>query len=176
MKNLVDKRTEKEWIMKDGYKKYVDLVEGKIEFNSQRLMKESWYDGKWVLLTNTDLPAKDVALYYKGLWQIEEGFRDLKHELEANPVYHQKEKRIRGHIFVCFLAQVLKQTLSKELKKINKEFKYSKIMEDVEKIKAVKISTNKQEFIFRTEFAGDTHIAFKVLGLSPPPRIIHAKQ
>jgi hypothetical protein len=32
--------------------------------------EEARYDGKWVLRTNTDLPAEMVALKYKELWMV----------------------------------------------------------------------------------------------------------
>jgi len=33
-------------------------------------VKEARYDGKYVSLTDTDLPAEEVALAYKGLWGV----------------------------------------------------------------------------------------------------------
>ena len=42
------------------------------------------------------------------LWQIEAGFRCLKDELEAGPIYHWKDRRIRAHIMVCFFALILR--------------------------------------------------------------------
>lgn len=36
------------------------------------------YDGKWMLRTNRDLSAEQVALKYKQLWQVERVFRDVK--------------------------------------------------------------------------------------------------
>ena len=35
-------------------------------------------DGKWVLRTDTDLGADEVALKYKELWQVERLFRSVK--------------------------------------------------------------------------------------------------
>mgnify|MGYP004702570661 CR=1 FL=1 len=43
-------------------------------------------------------------------------FRSLKSELGLRPVYHRKEERAEGHLFITVLAcqavQVLRQTLS----------------------------------------------------------------
>jgi len=40
--------------------------------DEEKIKEEARYDGKWVLTTNTDLPAAEVALQYKQLWMVEE--------------------------------------------------------------------------------------------------------
>ena len=66
-----------------------------------KVAKDARYDGKWTLRTNTDLPPEEVALRYKGLWQVEEAFRTLKTPLELRPICHRSESRVRGHVMVC---------------------------------------------------------------------------
>ena len=41
----------------------------------QQIAEDARYDGKWVLRTNTELDADDVALQYKRLWLVEQWFR-----------------------------------------------------------------------------------------------------
>ena len=176
LRKKVLERTDKEWIMKNGYKKYIDIDSGVIKMNEERLAKEEIFDGKWVLLTNTELPSREAALYYKSLWQIEASFRDLKHELEVNPIYHFTERRIRAHIFVCFLALVLKLTFKKWLEKIDKNLNYSEVFEAVKDIEAIQITAPHQRVIIRTEFPPKAHFAFKAVGMSPPPQIIKLEQ
>jgi len=36
------------------------------------------YDGKYVLLADTDLPAEEVALAYKGLWRVKAVHLEVK--------------------------------------------------------------------------------------------------
>lgn len=176
LRRKVAERTDKEWIMKNGYRKYIDIDSGVIKMNEERLAKEEIFDGKWVLLTNTELPSREVALCYKSLWQIEASFRDLKHELEANPIYHFTERRIRAHIFICFLALVLKLTFKKWVEKIANNLNYSKVIEAVKDIEAIQITTPHQRVILRTEFPPNAHFAFKAVGMSPPSQIIKIEQ
>lgn len=42
-------------------------------------------DGLFVLRTNTDQPAHEVARLYKGLWRVERAFREVKTTLECPP-------------------------------------------------------------------------------------------
>lgn len=167
----IEKSHTKEWIIKNGYKKYVDF-DGDITLNEERLWNENQFDGKWVLLTNTDLPSKECALYYKGLWQIEASFRDLKQDLETSPIYHHKQRRIIAHIFISFLSLLLKITLKKRLEKIDPKISYREVFEAIRRIKAVKLTEGRQEIVFRTEFPNQAHLAFKATGVAPPPRIL----
>jgi len=134
--------------------------------------KEKLYDGKFVLETNTDLNCREIIAAYKDLWQVEAAFRTLKNELAMGPIYHRTEKRIRAHIFICFLALTLKVSLEKALKKVDKKIFSSKVMNDIKKIKATKLDMKGKEYIFRTELQGQAYLAFKAVGLKIPPRII----
>ena len=69
---------------------------------------EAKLDGKFLLSrTDDNLPAADAARLFKGLIDVERGFRDLKSALEVRPVYHRKQDRIKAHVTLCFLALVL---------------------------------------------------------------------
>jgi len=95
-------------LLKGAARRYVRTAGGKAELDRQKIAEDARYDGKWILRTNTDLPSQEVALSYKGLWQVEECFRTLKTPLELRPIYHWTETRIRGHVMVCFLAFLLR--------------------------------------------------------------------
>jgi transposase len=45
------------------------------------------------------------------LTEVESAFRSMKTELGLRPVYHQKQDRIVGHLFITVLAFRLVQTL-----------------------------------------------------------------
>jgi transposase len=172
LEKKIEKSTTKEWIIKNGYRKYIDITKGEIELNYKRLRAEGQFDGKWVLLTNSKLESRQVALYYKDLWQIEASFRDLKDDLETSPIYHWTERRIVSHIFVSFLSLLLKITFNRRLKQIDKDASYQEVFDAVREIKAVKLTEGRKEIIFRTEFPDKAHLAFKATAAAPPPRII----
>ena len=48
-------------------------------------------------------PAELWRLYTR-LVEIEQAFKELKHDLAVRPVFHQVEERIEAHIFVSFIA------------------------------------------------------------------------
>lgn len=50
------------------------------------------------------------------LTDLEAVFRSLKSELGMRPIYHHKQKRVNGHIFITLIAYHLVQTLRVQLK------------------------------------------------------------
>ena len=50
---------------------------------ADKVKEDAKYDGKWVLITNTDMPADEVAVKSKELWQVEAIFRETKSVLET---------------------------------------------------------------------------------------------
>lgn len=156
---------DKSWIIKNGYKKYLklsgDIIEG-IDYD--RLEKEKIYDGKWILLTNTKIDFPEVARHYKSLCQIESAFKDLKSTLDVRPIYHWTERRIRGHIFICFLALVLELGLKNKLQKVS----YDKLIDDLKKVGVSLIKVKGEERIKRTRIPEEVRYAFEQLKLSLP--------
>ena len=72
-------------------------------------------DGRWVLRTNTTLPAMAVALTYKQLWMVEEMFRSMKSLLTTRPIWHKCDETTRGHVLRTYLALVLREALEDRL-------------------------------------------------------------
>lgn len=63
-----------------------------------------------------DLSAQELWKTYTMLTELEAAFRSLKTELGFRPVYHQKEERIDGHLFISILAYHLLHTIRYQLK------------------------------------------------------------
>jgi len=61
--------------------------------------------GAYVLRTNDiSLPEESIWQTYIALTTAENGFRTLKANLGLRPNFHQKEKRVDGHVFITILA------------------------------------------------------------------------
>ena len=176
----VAKRTLKEWVVKNGFKKYVKFTKGsEIVVDEARLDKEEIYDGKWVLLTSTEFSAKDVALHYKGLAIVERGFRSMKSDFKVHPVFHRVSRRIRAHVFLCFLALVLKQyfrwLLAEQAQKTQTmPPSYTELMRDLEQLRAIDLKVGEKHWVLRTELQGQSHLAFAALKMQPPARVLEA--
>ena len=69
----------------------------------------------WVLRTNTELSAVEVALHYKQLWMVEQVFRTAKSVLDTRPIFHKTNATIRGHVLCSCLALVLRDELFRRM-------------------------------------------------------------
>ena len=77
-----------------------------------RLRRVRRREGRYLLRSN--LTGEDPATlwrYYMRLTQIEQAFKEIKHDLAIRPIFHQREERIESHIFVAFIAYCLHVTL-----------------------------------------------------------------
>ena len=61
------------------------------------------------LLVTSELAMSSADIYsvYHNLWRIEESFRIMKSQLDARPVYLQKQDTITGHFLICYLSVLL---------------------------------------------------------------------
>jgi transposase len=75
------------------------------------------FDGTLTLITNTtDISPAEAVARYKGLADIERGFRVLKSDIEIAPVHHRLPDRICAHALICFLALTLYRVMRMRLK------------------------------------------------------------
>lgn len=154
-----------------GYRKYLKIDRDSVNINQDKIQRQSRFDGKWVLITNTEFSAEEVALKYKELWQVEQVFRDVKSILETRPVYHQKDENIRGHVFCSFLALVLRKELDSRLKKRGHTFEWADIKQDLKTLQEVEIEDSGKSLALRTECLGTCGKIFQAVGVAIPPAI-----
>jgi hypothetical protein len=154
-----------------GYRRYLKMDKDSVSIDQDKIGYESRFDGKWVLLTNTDLSAEEVALKYKELWQVEQAFQDIKSVLETRPIYHKRQENIRGHVFCSFLALVLRKELERRLEEAGHSFEWADIKQDLKALQEVIIQENGTSLALRTECAGVCGKVFQALGVALPPTI-----
>ena len=78
----------------------------------ERLRQARRREGRYLLRSNlTDEDPGTLWRYYMQLSEIEQAFKELKHDLAIRPIFHQREDRIEAHIFVAFIAYCLHVTL-----------------------------------------------------------------
>ncbi|NJN36913.1 MAG: IS1634 family transposase [Nitrospiraceae bacterium] len=158
-----------------GFRRYLK-TEGKgFAIDPERVKNDERYDGKWVLATNTELAAAEVALAYKQLWQVEDIFRSMKSLLATRPIYHRTDQAIRGHVFCSFLALVLRHELEDRLaRKGLGDLEWAKIVRDLDRLEEVDVEKDGKRFILRTEVSGVAGKVLQTVGVALPPTIRQA--
>ena len=77
-----------------------------------RIRRARRREGRYLLRSNlTGEDPETLWRYYLQLTEVEQTFKELKHDLAVRPVFHQREDRIEAHIFVAFIAYCLHVTL-----------------------------------------------------------------
>lgn len=62
-------------------------------------------DGSYIIRTDrNNLTDDEIWRTYMLLTRVESAFRDMKTPLLERPIFHQLERRVQTHIFICVLA------------------------------------------------------------------------
>lgn len=148
-----------------GYRRYLKAGQ-RPEIDWGKVKTEERYDGKWVLTTNTDLPADEVATKYKELWRVERIFREAKDTLSTRPIYHQSDSYILGHVFVSFLALLIMHELKA---RTGGAFEWDQMKQDLEALYEVEVEQEGKTWLLRSPLKGCASQVFKAVGVAVPP-------
>lgn len=87
---------------------------------NEELIQKSLELAGYNMLVTSEISMKDKDVYnaYHNLWRIEESFRIMKSQLDARPVYLQKQDTIVGHFLICYLAVLLTRLLQFKILKM----------------------------------------------------------
>lgn len=165
------KKGTKSLVGNKGYRKYLKIAKDSVNIDEDKVQRESRFDGKWVLATNTNMSAEKVALNYKELWQVEKVFRDVKSLLNTRPIFHQRDRTIRGHVFCSFLALVLRKELERQLNLAGHVLEWANIKQDLKALQQVTIEEGGRRMAIRSKCEGVCGKVFQAVGVAMPPTI-----
>jgi len=165
------RRGDKSLVGNKGYRRYLKAAGSRFEIDLAKAEAEARYDGKWVLRTNTDLEAEEVALKYKQLWMVEALFRSVKSVLATRPVYHKRDETIRGHVFCSFLALLFRKELQDRMARAGVEAEWAEVVRDLDEVQEVLLEQEGKRFLLRTAAAGCAGKVFQAAGVALPPTL-----
>lgn len=126
------------------------------------LEREKKIEGKYLIQTEErQLDAVEAVKQYKELSEVERGFRSLKDVLEMRPIYHQKESRVRAHIFVAAISFLLERVLEKKLKSAGLNVSAREALEALNTVSVVEFNVGVQS---KTGVTPGSQRARQVLG------------
>lgn len=166
--------------LKRGGKSYlkVDADTFTVHLDAERIEKAAAFDGYYgIIYSDEKMKPAQVMSTYHSLWQIEESFRISKSLLKARPCFHWKERRIRGHFLVCFMALVMHRLLEKELEKAGVNLSAERITEALSEAKLQELVLGEREIYYcKSNTEGDFEAIAKAVGLGILPRMARAAQ
>ncbi|MGA2171291.1 MAG: transposase [Terracidiphilus sp.] len=130
---------DKSLVGNKGYRKYLRAGGKQLVVDEDKIKEEARYDGKWVLTTNMDLPASEVALKYKQLWMVEDVFRSMKKELEDR-LAHKEWK-----------------------------LEWADVIRDLNNLIEMEVAISGKSYIFRGQTPGVAGKVFQACGVALPP-------
>lgn len=154
-----------------GYRKFLRSGGQQFAVDEDKVRAEARYDGKWVLTTNTDLAAREVASKYKQLWMVEAVFRSMKSLLDTRPIFHKCDETIRGHVFCSFLALVVRKELEDRLASKKWKLEWADVIRDLDNLLEMEVSLSGKGYVFRSEAKGTTGKVFQACGVALPPAL-----
>jgi transposase len=168
-------RGDKSLIGNRGYKRFIKSGKDTFAIDYEKAKEDEKYDGKFILKTDLDIGADQVAYQYKQLLQVESMFRATKSLLQTRPVYHQSDENISGHIWCSFLALMLRKRLidllAKECEENELPMEWADVIRDLEKLTVAKFTLDGKTILLRSAAAPGAVKAFKALGIRLPDHI-----
>lgn len=121
------------------YVKFTDRSGKKasVSMNREAIDQDLKFAGYNLLVTSeTEMKDSDIYNTYHNLWRIEESFKIMKSDLDARPVFLQKEETIKGHFLICYLTVLLERLF--QFKILENEYSTSEIFDFIRDFKVVK--------------------------------------
>ena len=110
--------------------------------NEEKIREAKALAGYNMIVTyETGMNERQIYDAYHNLWKIEESFRIMKSELDARPVFLQKENSIKGHFLICYTAVLLERLL--QYKILNEKYGAAQIMKLTRELQVVKVEGHK---------------------------------
>jgi len=185
----LSKPLSKKFITNQAYKKYLLVNENsKCSLNHRAIAREAERDGFFGIITNvTQMPAREIVDNYKELWRIEDAFGEIKGTLKSRPMFHWTDKRIIGHLVLCFLSHFCEAHLTKRLrenkigqgsKSISKKIIKKRplttafAMQELSKVMAVPVRIKHNTIWLRTDIPPNAIEFIKAIGMRIPLKIL----
>ena len=134
------------------------------------------HPGVYTLRTNLlDWEAEALWQTYSSLTDVEGVFRSLKSELGLRPIYHQKESRSEGHLFISVLAFQAVQLLRRRLNGVEHTESWQTLREELGSLRRITTKYARKDegalHVRKTENPNAIQEdIYKGMGISPPPR------
>lgn len=134
--------------------------------DENRIKQAARFDG-FMAVTTSDEGLSDLQIIqqYKNLYQIEHSFRTFKSYLEIRPMFHWNDKRIEGHICLCYIAYCLLNYLQQQLKAQQLPYSENAIRKMLANMQVSKVKIEDYEYFMKSNISDNEVKLLKILGL-----------
>jgi len=129
--------------IKKGLRKYIKKVNGTPQIDYKAVEESETFDGIYIVITNTDYSKEKVIKKYFDKDIIEKSFESLKSTLSIQPVRHWLLRRVKAHVFICYLAYLHLSWMGMLLEKGGISMSPVKALQELETIYSIKLTDKK---------------------------------
>jgi Transposase DDE domain len=154
-----------------GFRRFLGAPKGEgFTIDTAKVEADARFDGLFVLRTNTRLSALQVVLRYRNLLAVEDAFKTTKALLATRPIFHKTDAAIRGHVFVSFLALVLRKELIDRLAaRRQKALEWQRIIDDLADLSEIEVEQDGRRALLRTAPGPTIDPLCRAVGITLPP-------
>jgi transposase len=151
---------------------YIKSNNDSFELDEDKIKKDEMFDGFIAISTNTIIGATEVLEQYKQLYRIEHSFRTLKSHLEIRPMFHWTDKRIEGHICLCYIAFALQNWVLKKVNKTKNILSEKSLRDILDKMQLSHIKNKENAFFITSTLQTNQMAMLNALGIKKLPAFI----
>lgn len=167
--SLLKKKTARFFIKSEGKEKYI--------LDEEKVKNQEKYDGILAISTNnTSLEVTEILSQYKQLFKIEHTFRTFKSHLEMRPMFHWTDKRIEGHICLCYIAFTLLNYVLLKAKEAKQSLTENSLRKTLDKMQVSLIEQHQEQTFLRSADNPQQKELLTALGIRPIPHICKPAQ
>src|SRR5512134_1028568 len=162
---------DKSLVSNAGFRRFLGSRKGeRFTIDPAKVEADARFDGLFILRTNTKLSALQVVLRYRNLLAVEDAFKTTQALLATRPIFHKTDAAIRGHVFVSFLALVLRKELIDRLAvRRPKALEWQRILDDLADLSEIEVEQDGRRALLRTAPGPTIDPLCRALGITMPP-------
>lgn len=144
--------------------------------DEEKIKRSERFDGFMSIATNNkELTVAEILGAYKQLYKIEHSFRSFKTFLETRPMFHWTQKRILGHLALCYISFTILNHLQLQLKKQGTPQTENQIRKNLIHMQMSLVSQNNEEYYLRSNLNQGAKEIMKVLSIREIPDLVQRR-
>jgi transposase len=147
----------------------------RIQPRKRVLKRQAKLDGRSMVITAPGkmAPKEAYSVYRSGRHSVESAFGMVKGPVSIRPVFVYNEQRIKGHIFICQLALLLRRVLEMLLKLSGIQMTSRKALRKVKAVRIVRktLSVASKSVWQLNQIPEESHLIFDAVDLDLPQRL-----
>ena len=153
-----------------GFRRFLAEPKGEgFTIDPAKVEADTRFDGLFVLRTNRP-SALQVVLRYRNLLAVEDAFKTVKALLATRPIFHKTDAAIRGHVFVSFLALLLrKELIDRVAARRLKALEWRRIIDDLADLSEIEVEQDGRRALLRTAPGPTIDPLCRAVGITLPP-------